>query len=116
VTHINAERRDAGILELPDRQIKREIIERSLEYGRLVRELEDFGYFAQRLNVRRGWKDFSNREIDKRYRLAAIDAYYDEYCREPTDEEYEEVERGLRTRYGHPSKDSEGSEGDKTGG
>lgn len=92
------------------------IVEKSLEFGRTIRELEDFGYYQERRRVRKEWKDFSNRTIDKEFRLGAIDAYYDEYCREPTDEEYEEVEREFRSRYGHPDSDSEGSENDKTGG
>jgi hypothetical protein len=96
--------------------IREEIIRKSREFGRRVRELEDFGYYEQRLIVRKMWRDFSNHTIDKRYRLAAVDAFYDEFCREPTDEEYEEVERELKRRYGHSSEDSEGSEDDTTGG
>jgi hypothetical protein len=78
------------------------IVDKSLEFGRTIRELEDFGYFEERLRVRKEWKDFSNRTIDKQFRVGAIDAYYDEYCREPTDEEYAEVEQRLRRVFGDP--------------
>lgn len=92
-------RRRAGVLVRPDYEKKREVIRRSLQFGKTIRELEDFGYFDERLAVRSQWKDFSNRQIDKEFRLAAVDAYYDEYCREPTDTEYEEVECRLRKKY-----------------
>lgn len=100
----NAIRRAAGLSEAPKPSpTKREIVEKSLEFGRTIRELEDFGYFANRLVVRKEWRDFSNHSIDPRHRIAAVDAYYDEYCREPTDMEYEEVGCLLRKRYGEPS-------------
>lgn len=79
------------------------IIEKSRDFGRTIRELEDFGCFEERLRVRKEWKDFSNRTIDKQYRLMAVDAYYDEYCREPTDEEYKEVECRILKKYGSSS-------------
>lgn len=118
--YINAERSLAGLepVVFQPNVDRRFVVEKSLGFGRRVRELEDHGYFQERLRVRKMWKDFSNRAIDKKFRLAAIDAYYDEFCREPTDEEYDEVERELRERFGDPDppQNPAGSEDDKAGG
>ena len=95
----NVARRRVGFVEDPARKTKRDVIQRSLEYGRAIRELEDFGYMEERRKMRSQWRAFSNREIDKSLRPASIDAYYDEYCREPTDEEYKEVECRLKKKY-----------------
>lgn len=63
------------------------IINRSREFGRQVRELEDAGEFEKRKAKRTEWRRFSN-HLHRKYRLGAVDAYYDEYCREPNDNEY----------------------------
>lgn len=63
------------------------IINRSREFGKKVRELEDKGDFDGRKRLRTEWRRFSN-HLDRKYRIGAIDAYYDEYCREPNDNEY----------------------------
>lgn len=118
---INTERSIAGLQPIVYRPHvdRRFVVEKSLDFGRSIRELEDHGYFQERLRVRKLWRDFSNHSgLDKKLRMAAIDAYYDEYCREPTDEEYEEVERELRERFGDPDppQNPAGSEDDKAGG
>jgi hypothetical protein len=64
------------------------IINRSREFGKTVRELEDKGDFGKMKAVRTEWRRFSN-HLDRKYRIGSIDAYYDEYCREPADGEYD---------------------------
>lgn len=63
------------------------IINRSREFGRKIRELEDQGEFDKRRALRTEWRRFSN-HLNRKYRLGAVDAYYDEYAREPADNEY----------------------------
>lgn len=68
---------------------KARICNRAREFGKTVRELEDKDQWERRKSVRTEWRRWSN-HLDKKYRLMAVDAYYDEYCREPVDGEYEQ--------------------------
>jgi hypothetical protein len=67
------------------------VCNRAREFGKTVRELEDKGEYERRKRVRTEWRRFSN-HLSPKYRVGAIDAYYDEYCREPTEDEYETEE------------------------
>ena len=75
-------------LETTENELSR-IINRSREFGRRVREAEDTEQWDRRRLIRTEWRRFSN-HLNRRHRTASIDAYYDEYCREPADGEYQE--------------------------
>jgi hypothetical protein len=75
-------------LEVTEGELSR-IINRSREFGRRIRELEDKDEWDKRRLLRTEWRRFSN-HLPSRLRTASIDAYYDEYVREPTDGEYKE--------------------------
>lgn len=65
------------------------IINRSREFGRKVREFEDTNKWDERRRTRTEWRRFSN-HLSSRHRTVSIDAYYDEYSREPAEGEYKE--------------------------
>jgi hypothetical protein len=75
-------------LETTENELSR-IINRSREFGRKIRELEDQEKYDERRRLRTEWRRFSN-HLNRRHRIASIDAYYDEYCREPAEGEYKE--------------------------
>lgn len=58
------------------------------EFGQSVRELEDAGNFAERKTCRQQWRAWAD-SLPGNWRLAAVDAYYDEYSREPAEREYQ---------------------------
>lgn len=75
--------------DLETKQTLSQVINKSREFGRAVRELEDKNLWDKRRLKRTEWRQFSN-HLNRRYRTASIDAYYDEYCREPAEGEYKE--------------------------
>lgn len=63
------------------------ITDRAREFGKTVRELEDKDRNEERRMARMAWRSWY-KCLNKFDQRAAVDAYYDEYCREPLDNEY----------------------------
>ena len=70
-----------------------EVIDKSREFGRRHRELEDAKEFEAVKELRREWRHFSD-HLHRNLRRISLDAYYDEYRREPADGEYKEESNG----------------------
>jgi len=65
------------------------LIATARSFGRKVRETQDKGLTEEHKRLRREFRTFCD-AISKEWGLTALDAYYDEIRREPTDDEYEE--------------------------
>lgn len=66
---------------------RRAITDRARKFGKTVRELEDKGLDDRRRRTRTEWRRWY-KHLSKFDQRLAIDAYYDEFCREPLDNEY----------------------------
>lgn len=63
------------------------VVNRSREFGRLIREYMDKGEIDLYRSRRVEWRRF-NKHLTPKLRLISVDAYYDEFCREPMEAEY----------------------------